>query len=322
MEVAPLFDHNSGPLQLRDATLALMAELAEASGLSDESNAAADNQETMLPSGKAISPVSAASCVRDYPRTCAFLRGVDAAVRTAQTRFEGRIHLLYAGCGPYATLALPLARRFTPSELGVTLVDIHPRSLESARACFAAMGCSDYLMDTHCGDAASYQHLGAPFHLVVTETMQRALVKEPQLAISANLAPQLPPGGLLVPELIKISLVGLDPRTEFGLDAAAQRIRFPLHPEPVMALRADNAATLLATAPDFEIGIPVLKQPLTAALQTHIVTGGPHALTDYESGLTYPVLLHELGRLRGGERIRLRYDVGPTPGFVATRGED
>ena len=57
------------------------------------------------------------------------------------------------------------------------------------------------------GDAITYkQPESKPLHLVITETMFHALIREPQAAITANLAPQIIRGGLLIPEEITLSM--------------------------------------------------------------------------------------------------------------------
>lgn len=62
-----------------------------------------------LASGLALSPRLAAQCLLDGPRTAAFLRGTLAAISEALRRFpDEAIEIVYAGTGPFATLALPL----------------------------------------------------------------------------------------------------------------------------------------------------------------------------------------------------------------------
>lgn len=108
--------------------------------------------------------------------------------------------MLYAGCGPFAPFALMLATRFEPSEVRVTLLDVHSWSLECARRLFETFGLADFVRAYVCADAATYTWpRDLPLHVVLTETMQHALQKEPQVAVTLNLAPQLSDGGILVP---------------------------------------------------------------------------------------------------------------------------
>ena len=91
--------------------------LVRASGLDVHAINGADAADIMLPSGKAIAPKWAASCLLDFARTATFLRGTEAALHAALARFPQRpIEMLYAGCGPFAPFALMLVTRFTPTQ--------------------------------------------------------------------------------------------------------------------------------------------------------------------------------------------------------------
>ena len=61
---------------------------------------------TLLDSGMAVSPLTAAFCAREVFRTAAFIKGLGEAVQDA-ARDDRPVRVLYAGCGPYALLALP-----------------------------------------------------------------------------------------------------------------------------------------------------------------------------------------------------------------------
>jgi hypothetical protein len=64
-----------------------------------------NDEDIYLSSGKAVSPTKAAHCLLEYRRTAVFLRGVYKAILQLKRDFpHERLHILYAGCGPYATL--------------------------------------------------------------------------------------------------------------------------------------------------------------------------------------------------------------------------
>ena len=119
-----LLNEASSPADLR-AALNAFAQLCSGVGgvVPDPSfNAWAD--DSLLKDGVAISPEAAAHCVSDTQRTVVFIRAAYAAITAAKQRFTaGPIEILYAGCGPFATLLLPLLTKLNPGELVVHLLD-------------------------------------------------------------------------------------------------------------------------------------------------------------------------------------------------------
>lgn len=89
--------------------------------------------QTRLASGLAISPTLAAMCARELFRTLAFIRGLAEAINDAMHP-DRPVRVLYAGCGPYALLAVPLMTVFSSAQVTFTLMDIHQECLDSAQA--------------------------------------------------------------------------------------------------------------------------------------------------------------------------------------------
>ena len=115
---------------------------------------------------------------------------------------------MYAGCGPYATLLTPLLPLFKAEEIEVILIDINEYSIQSAKEIIVKLQLEDYIADAVCTNAINYKKPESwPLHLLISETMFNALTREPQLAITANLAPQLVHNGILIPEEVNIDLV-------------------------------------------------------------------------------------------------------------------
>lgn len=174
-----------------------------------KTNTIQKDNEVITSGGIALSSFDAALCLDDYIRTTRFLKGVYAAVQDLFQRFpEQKIHILYAGCGPYATLMLPLLPLFKSEQLEVILLDINAESVSSVNLLIDTLGLQDYQLTVMQADAIQYQKPASwPLHLLVTETMFHALIREPQVSITTNLAAQLEPEGILIPESIHIDLV-------------------------------------------------------------------------------------------------------------------
>lgn len=168
----------------------------------------ASAREQQVSGGIALSPVEAARCLEDYIRTARFIRGSYFAIKELLIRFPlEKIQVLYAGCGPLATLLLPLLPLFKKEQLAVTLLDINTYSTRSVERLVNTLQLDGYIQSIICTDASSYKHPeGKALHMILTETMFYALVREPQVTVTTNLTPQLHPEGLLIPEEITVSM--------------------------------------------------------------------------------------------------------------------
>jgi hypothetical protein len=278
-------------------------------------------RDTFASSGKLISPLGAARCMGDAMRTARFLQGVHAAILEAQQRFPGQcLELLYAGSGPFATLVLPILPLFSPDQLRVTVIDIHQESLDAVTGLLAHFGLTESINALVLDDATSYHHpAGQLFHLLVTETMQKALAQEPQVAITLHLVKQLHERGLLVPERITVRACLADLSKEFAfVDAAGgsllERARVELGTLIDVSVTSARTPTQLLTP--ITVHIPLDADPAVRSLIlcTHITTFGAHELDDYDSGLTYPTTM-PLDEIVGGTTITFTYILDSQPGF-------
>ena len=66
------------------------------------------------------------------------------------------MRVLYAGCGPYALLALPQMNWFSPGSVRFTLLDCNEPALQSARSLVDAFGFGEFVSEYHLGDACAY----------------------------------------------------------------------------------------------------------------------------------------------------------------------
>ncbi|HYC27804.1 MAG TPA: hypothetical protein VEB42_03295, partial [Chitinophagaceae bacterium] len=169
-------------------------------GISAENTA---DKNVFLPTGKAISPSQAASCLLDIQRTAVFTRGIHNAIQKLKSSIDGPLNILYAGCGPYATLLTPLTTRFGPHEVRFYMMDINQESLHAVKALYQRLQADHYIAAYLHQDASTYKP-DFPVHLLISECMQKALSKEPQVAIMQNLVPQLHEQGICIPQEITV----------------------------------------------------------------------------------------------------------------------
>ena len=318
-------DHRS-----RAALTSLDRLFRDITGLAENTVDLRDLSDISLSDGSAISPLDAGRCMLDLRRTSIYLRGVYQAIQEAQQRFPGEvIHVLYAGCGPFAPLCLPLLPLLARQAVHFTLLDVHARAIESVHEIMAALRLEGTNVDCRVCDATHYCNPDhRPLHVVVCEAMQRALEKEPQVAILMNTAPQLAASGLMVPEVIAVDAVLTDLSQELGSNGVAPKLRRPARWTGRIPLGrilevdrervcAWSAAGVSSHLPPARIALPsVVAAQYSLVLATTIRTFGAHVLREYESGLTHPLMVNEW---RAGEEIEFTYRLGTKPGFHMER---
>ena len=304
---APLLDATAPLGEQRSAAEALFALFCELAGLRPDATDLGD-EPTPLPQGRALGPLSAARCLLDFARTGAFLRGLRAAVDQARSSGGGPVEVLYAGCGPFAPLFLPLTTALPPGGARFTLLDLHPRSVAVAARLVEACGAGPWLAGLHAVDAFAFEP-EQPVHVAVVETMQRALEHEPQAALMARLAARLAPGGRLLPEEVELGVALADLARELGPEARRR--------EPLGTLLRLTRASLAGGAAPAEASlacvVPDAAEPGHALVLTRVGVFGGESLGDYDSGITYPLVLHGLGLLDAGCRFEVRWRGGPDP---------
>lgn len=188
-------------------------------GLNPYSRSAEYDEPSYTQQGVAIAPSAAGMCINEFMRTWYFLKGMYLGIKRAAAAFPGeRIHILYAGCGPFATLFIPLTTCFSSREISFTLLDIHPQSIQSVKKLIDKLDISDYVEDCRVTDVLRFNPpVSKMYHLAVTETMNQALRKEPQVAITHHVSRFLFPfpQGIFIPQRVTVSAVVTDIDHEF-----------------------------------------------------------------------------------------------------------
>jgi len=281
------------------------------------------NQEDILTAyGKAIAPRWAASCIDDFMRTRKFILGIRDAINEKYLQNPGKpVTVLYAGAGPFAALLTPLITIFSPAQLQMILLEINPVSVAYLQKMVKQFSMEDYLIELVETDAATWT---IPEHLqpdiLVSETMNNALHKEPQVSIVANLLSQCSPGTILIPELVKVDACLLgntmeDPGDILHLEKlleldAETAVKIKNHPEEVAAISQGITVTIAELPPErFSIMV----------LNTTIRVFREHCIGFNESGITIP---HRIKTAISWKQIPTRllfhYRLESNPGFSVT----
>ncbi|MBI5936814.1 MAG: class I SAM-dependent methyltransferase [Betaproteobacteria bacterium] len=277
--------------------------------------------ETRLDSGLAVSPTIAAMCLRELARSAGFIRGMYQAIGDA-LQADRPVRVLYAGCGPYALLALPSMALLSPDRVRFTLLDVHQEALDRALALIDAFGFSDFLDDALCADATRYRiPPDQQPDIILSETMAVCLRNEPQVAIARHLLSQAPEARM-VPQSVSVEAWLLNPSKEFTFMPAGHTGPIP-EPErdrvylgQVFELSAANVRAWENiqgdSLPAGRVSLPSeLEKRYLPYLLTKIVVYGDNGLQDYDSSLTMPRNLRETPA--AGATLQFRYILGAHP---------
>ncbi|MFQ3261972.1 hypothetical protein [Reinekea sp.] len=270
--------------------------------------------DTELKQGVAINPEAAAQCVKDYQRTVAFIRGLYAAIQSKlEVKPEQTIRLLYAGCGPYAAILLPLLSILDTTHLDVHLLDIHEESLLSAQQLIIHFGFEDITIRYHCENACEFSQ-SIDFDIILTETMQKALEQEPQVIVTSNLGSQLKPQGIFLPEQIDITLCLRDKKSHAALFPVRNIFKLTASLECInpiqQTLHCDEVKVSLGT-----VVIPEQFNPLNneLVLSTSINIYNDIHLYENDSEITLTTQAYDLQGANAGEHWLVSYHLGSYP---------
>ncbi|MFD2288920.1 hypothetical protein GJU39_14745 [Pedobacter petrophilus] len=164
--------------------------------------------EELSENGTRVNPYMAAYCFLDYLRSYKFTIGIKKLINEKLGQdHQQPLLILYAGTGPYASLILPLTTLFSADQIQVTLLDIHQSSLHAVSKLITAFNLQAYFNGFIKADATLFTPTNNDFYdIIISETMDKALRKEPQVAIFHHLHQFLKPDGALIPQEIRVDL--------------------------------------------------------------------------------------------------------------------
>jgi hypothetical protein len=283
------------------------------------------HNEKYVKGGQALSSYDASVCTDDYLRTCFFLKGIYKAIIKLQSSFPSRkINILYAGCGPFATLLLPLLPLLDKCSIEAIVLDINSTSIQSVEKIIETLQLKEFNLTLIETDATSYQKPSEwGIDLFISETMHYGLSSEPQVAITKNFIPQLLPHTIFIPNQIHIDLVytffGKEPFIKFGQNHAetAKMEKQPQrrHVKRLFSIGRD-ASFILSTSEIVTDFFPVPKDTSTypdLCVFTEVEIYEGIALKTAESVLTNPYCITSLHYLKAHEEFQLVYNYGETP---------
>lgn len=260
--------------------------------------------------GSAIGVFWAAQCIKEISRTQRFARALLEAVRSVQQQKVAQtVNVLYAGTGPFATLALPVMALLTPQEVQFTLLEINAKSYEMLQHVLKTLGLEAFVKHMEIADAATHKLADRNVDIVLSETMNRALIKEPQVSIMLNLANQVSEKTIFIPEEVKVSLWQQDTsdKTKIKLDE-------------LMVFNKDYMFKTLAKSKNgnwfFEEKMITADFLPSTILQfeTEITVFQDNSLKGADCSLNFPEKLKTKG-LAGRQRLKFQYSNIDVTGF-------
>jgi hypothetical protein len=299
--------------------------LVSLSGL--DLTAAETDNSLRLEGGTALGTRWAAACIDDLLRTKRFIKGTYEAVKSLSAKGCSPVHILYAGTGPFATLVLPLTRKFTPSEIQFTLLEINPLSFSCLKKIINVLGIDDHIIAAENVDAREYRiNKTHKVDILLCESMQHALLREQQVSIVASLAAQMGNELLLIPGKIELQLAvfSFEKHHQYMMENKNDDnyyeilgIFFELSKDTLhfLPLQEDLKKSPFKTK-QVKIDIPV-----TAAANKHdlcvltqISIFGNERLGLNESGLTIPYILTDLSHYKNNPlSISIAYMIAKEP---------
>lgn len=191
---------------MRNACYSIMKRFESISSVEEQRYKGID--DLYANNGKAICALDAAHCLSDFTRTVRFMTGLSRAIGDKlKEGHAGKLHICYAGTGPYAALMLPSLFQFSPHQIEFTLMEIHPHTYPLLLNTIEKLSLSPWIKQVLKTDATKYQFKEEDKpDIIISETMQLALRKEMQVPITLNLYPQLKPGGIYIPACIEVNI--------------------------------------------------------------------------------------------------------------------
>lgn len=266
-----------------------------------------DRENIENENGTAIGPLWAAMCLEDIARTKKFICGIAKAIEQNRNK-KSPIKIIYAGTGPFATLLLPLFKKFEDLNIEYTLLELNPISFSVLSRLLKDLDFSNLKISLIEADATKFKLSLNQFpDVCISETMQNSLDKEHQVAIFQNFFEQSKPKTIFIPEKIEL-FIAKRAYNNSSLSMRAQKI------QKVYEL---SRQSFIKTGKEF----PVVKTTISKneldenedlVLLTIIHVFQEEKILENESGLTIPKTIFRQP-IKSEFVIYSQYEIGANP---------
>ncbi|OCX54163.1 hypothetical protein BEL04_07810 [Mucilaginibacter sp. PPCGB 2223] len=268
-------------------------------------------QDIITSHGRAIAAVKAGFCIKEPIRVQRFCRGLYKAVVDRLKQEPNRpVHVVYAGTGPFAALALPVMMQFKSSQLQFTLLEINEVSYNALRKVLKDLELDTYVKRFELCDAITWRVPDERIDIVISETMNYALMKEPQINIMLNMVSQLGDKVIYIPQDIGVQLTIDNGRDSLTRVADLYNFNIEAYQKIIAQSVNHNGWLFDATAVDYQ---PEAKgRPVYT---TSIIVYNEDKLTGHDCSLN----LHQPVRPALPDEactLLFTYQDGERPGFV------
>lgn len=285
-----------------------------------------EDNDILTNGGIALSSLHASDCIDDHLRTALLLKGVYKAITQFLDKHPDRtMKIVYAGCGPYATLLLPVLPLLNKDRVEAIILDINKESIESVKRFITLFDLEGYRLDFVVADATTYTKPDTvDIDMVISETMHYALTSEPQVAIMQNLIPQMRPEAIFIPQAIHIymgySFFAKEPFLT-STSRAGQTITEP-YPyrnqiDRLFSVNKELILNYLRNGKQIETrfySIPdTIENCPDICLFTELTIFDDITLKTAESYITNPYCIASLYNLKGSSEFQLTYDFSGLP---------
>lgn len=200
----PLLDESLSMEEVSVLLRKLHLLFSEGTGITGKQKGKGNERLTQLDTAAGISTNGAARCLwaREDIRTISFFRSLNKAIEKIKNEKPNKVvQILYAGCGPYATFLSMVAPLYEAEEIQFSLIEVNEVSYKVASQFIEDIGLKKYVSNFALADAIQYQiERDTDFDILVSETLDRGLKREPLVPILLNLLPQLPEDVIVLPQ--------------------------------------------------------------------------------------------------------------------------